>query len=181
MSKFQLVLKCKVCKHRYKRIVTLDADERIEDVPDPPCPKCAKPAHRTDAYQTASPPLAHDGIEGIVASGRAPGIVGHNNAVRAIDQTAEIVMRDYGLTNLKDTVREGDIMAPRLPPEQQKKVDNFFGAKPAPNNKRQQAMMQRMMRKAIGGSYRASALDLKSVLPDARVALRRSGVEPVAR
>jgi hypothetical protein len=181
VSKYQLVLKCKSCKHRYKRIVSLDADERIEDYPDPACPKCAKRSMRADAYETASSPLEHGGMDAIVESGRAPGIVGANSMVKAIDQTAEIVMQDYKLSNLKDNVRPGEAMAPRLPQEQQKKADEFFGPKPGAGNKRQQAYMQRMMRKAIGGAYRTNALDVKSVLPDQRVALHRVGVEPVAR
>lgn len=181
MKKFQLVLKCKPCQHRYKRVVVIDDDESIDDIPNPPCPKCAKKAKRTDAAQQATPPIPHDGMNGIIEQQRAPGI-GGATIVKHIDQAAKIVMEDHHLSDLKDNVREGDTMAPSLPPAQQKLADNFFGPRPnQTNNKRQQAQMQRLMRRAVGGAYRASALDVKAVLPDNRVALRRVGIEPIAR
>lgn len=184
MSKYQLVLRCKACRYKYKRTVELFGDESIDDVPNPSCPKCAKRAMRTDSYETASPPLSHDGMNGIIESGRAPGIVGDKAIVRAIDKTAEIVMADHKLTDLRTDVREGDTMAPRLPPPQQKLADNFFGPvtkTPTMANKRQQAKMQSMLRRAVGGAYRASAIDVKSVLPDQRVAMRRVGTEQINR
>jgi len=72
-------------------------------------------------------------------------------------------------------------MAPRLPPAQQKLADNFFAPQTmaATAGKRQKANMARIMRGAINGSFRSTALDVKSVLPDNRVALRRVGIEPV--
>jgi hypothetical protein len=183
MPKYQLVLRCKSCTHRYKRIVVIDDDEAIEDYPDPPCPKCAKRSERRDAYETATPAIPHDGMDGIIASQRAPGINGASPIVKAIDQTADIVMKDYALSDLKDSVRQGEVMAPQLPPAQQKLADNFFGGtKPsASQNQRQQAKMARMLRRAVNGGYRAGALDVKSVLPDQRVALRRIGTEPINR
>lgn len=183
MSKYQLVLRCRACKHRYKRVLELLEDERIEDMPNPPCPKCAKKKiERADAYETATPAIAHAGIEEVLAAQAAPGIVGAQ-VVKAIDQTAKIVMEDYHLTNLKDNVREGDTMAPRLAFPQQKAADEFFGPKaPTPTqNKRAQAQMKRIMARAINGSYRASALDVKAVLPDERVKLRRVGFEEIKR
>jgi len=182
MKKHLLVLRCEDCRHRYKRLVEVDDElgETIDDVPNPPCPKCtkAKTVERRDAFETAMPPLAHDGIEGVIAEQRAPGI-GGAAVVKQIDQAANIVMADYGLTDLKDNIRQGETMAPRLPPAQQKAADNFFGPPKGTPNKRQQAQMKNIMRRAIGGAYKASALDVKAVLPDARVALRRVGSEPV--
>lgn len=183
MSKFQLVLRCKSCKYKYKRVLELLDDERIEDMPNPPCPKCAKKKiERADAYETATPAIAHAGIEEVLEQQAAPGIVG-GRIVKAIDQTAKIVMEDYHLSNLKDNIREGDVMAPRLPYPQQKAADEFFGPKVAApaQNKRAQANMRRIMNRAINGAYRSTALDVKSVLPDERVKLRRVGVEEIKR
>lgn len=64
--------------------------------------------------------------------------------IKAIDTTADIVMQDFKMGDLKDSVRTGDIMAPKLPPAQQAKADNFFsGGKKngLPFNTRQVAAM----------------------------------------
>lgn len=61
------------------------------------------------------------------ASNRAPGIIGTNVHVKAIDETAKIVMEDYGHTDMRDDVRPGETMAPKLPPAQQAAADNYFG------------------------------------------------------
>ena len=180
MSKFQLVLRCRSCKHKYKRIVAADSEEDVADIPDPPCPKCAKKTRRTDVMETASAPIPFTGFD--PTRGTAPGIIGGNKMVKAIDKTAEIVMQDHHLSDLKTNVREGDIMAPSLPPQQQKLADNFFGPQnKTMANKRQQAKMGQMLRRAVGGAYRASALDVKSVLPDDRVKMRKVGVEQINR
>ena len=46
---------------------------------------------------------------------------------KAVDTTANIVMEDYKLTDLKDNVRAGETMAPKLAPVLQEKADNMFG------------------------------------------------------
>lgn len=61
------------------------------------------------------------------ASNRAPGIIGGNVQIKAIDETAKIVMEDYGYTNLRDDVRPTETMTPKLPPAQQAAADNYFG------------------------------------------------------
>jgi hypothetical protein len=57
---------------------------------------------------------------------RAPAMVGQNISVKAIDQTAQIVMQDYGMTDLRTDVREHETAAPKLPPMLQAQADNFF-------------------------------------------------------
>jgi hypothetical protein len=173
-DKYQLVLRCKSCKHKYKRVVTVDEGENVADVPDPPCPKCQQKAKRTDAYETASAPIAHNGMEGIIGNGKAPGIVGNNNTVRAIDKTAEIVMQDYGLSNLKDRVYQGESLVPPLPPAMQKSADNFFGSSTNRfGNKMVQKRLDAAVRRTLTGGNRINSVDVKSLLPDSRVALRR--------
>jgi hypothetical protein len=181
MSKFELVLRCRSCKYKYKRVIYCEPDE-IDDEPNPPCPKCEKKARRTDVYEQATPALPHAGMAGVIEAASAPGIVGAPQ-VKAIDTAARIVMEDHHLTNLKDNVREGDIMAPSLPPAQQQQVDNFWSAPKAKvqtmADKKRQAQMKRIMAGAIAGKYRQSALDVKAVLPDARVAMRSVAKLPI--
>ena len=111
MTKFEVRIRCTVCNHRYKRVMqAVDADA-LEYVENPPCPRCYLPER----------------VRGMdVAGGKAPA-VGGSLAARAVDATAEIVMQDYQMTDLRSDVREGESAAPKLPPKQQEAADNFFG------------------------------------------------------
>jgi hypothetical protein len=88
---------------------------------DPPCPNLACGEQREPV-----------GID--FSMQKAPGIVGMSTQTKAIDETAKIVMEDYGMTDLRSDVRAGDpdrpgsgeTMAPKLPPAQQAAADNFF-------------------------------------------------------
>lgn len=106
MPKYRLTLRCLACGNQFKRLVTDLA------APDPPCPKCKKAAKKPRGMN--------------FASRRAPS-VGGSIMAKAIEETASIVMADHGMTNLKDHLREGETMAPSLPPTQQAKVDAFWG------------------------------------------------------
>lgn len=181
MNKYKLVLRCKNwrCDHSrrpFKTIVYAENDADLKLVPDPPCPKCEKKLKRAEAEELSQSPIPLLPLEEWVQDKKAPGIIGRNNSVKAIDMAATIAMEDYKLTDLKDNVREGEIMAPRLAPPLQKAADNFFN--PANNtslDKKRRAQLQRMGQKAIAGGYRHNAVDVKSVLPDSRVALRSTG------
>jgi hypothetical protein len=182
VSKYQLVLRCRACQHKYKRIVTAENEEAVAAIPDPPCPKCAKKTRRTDVMETASAPLPFDGID--LTRQRAPGIVGANTMVKAVDKTAEIVMADHHLSDLKTNVRQGDTVAPPLPPHQQKMADNFFNSSKAatgPARTMRQKQMQAAIRRTLAGGNRAMSVDVKGILPDKRVALRKIGVEEINR
>lgn len=136
MAKYRLTLRCLECDHKFKRIVT------TLDQPDPPCPKCKKKARK---------PRGMD-----FNSTRAPS-VGGSIMTQAIDETSRIVMQDHGMTNLRDRLREGEIMAPSLPPAQQAKVDNFWGG---PRKQRlresipQNLQPAHLGQAALGGAYR---------------------------
>ena len=112
MNRFQVVIRCTACRHKYRRTMTAADESALADMPDPPCPKCSAPA-----------PVAR-GMD--VSAGKAPA-VGGSLAVRAVDTTAEIVMQDYGMTDLRSDVREGESAAPKLPPKLQEAADNMFG------------------------------------------------------
>lgn len=81
----------------------------LEDA-DPGCPVCAA---RTDAMP------ARVNIK--------------TNKSRAIDITQRIAEEDYGMTNMRDNLREGDIAAydpPAPKPEHAKAVDSFWQSSP---------------------------------------------------
>ena len=96
--------RCRVCA------LTFRAKLREGD-PDPQCPNV-----ECGAVQI---PIGLD-----VAAGRAPGI-GGNALVKAMDTTADMVMKDYGMTDLA-SARQGESMAPKLPPDQQRRADAMF-------------------------------------------------------
>lgn len=83
--------------------------ETLERIPDPPCPTCKK-----------AQKVRHAKFDGT-----APAI-GGSLIVRAVDQTAQIVMEDHGMTDLRSDVREGEAMAPKLAPRLQAMADNMF-------------------------------------------------------
>jgi hypothetical protein len=43
-----------------------------------------------------------------------------------VDQTYQIVSEDYKMTDMRDNVREGETMAPKLAPRLQAMADNMF-------------------------------------------------------
>jgi len=118
MSRFLVRLRCTSCAHRFKRIMSAEDEMHLAELPDPPCPHCGVIQKKR-------------GMD--VAGGRAPA-VGGSLAVRAVDETAKIVMEDHGLTDLRSDVREGESMAPKLPPVLQARADNFFSAPRARRN-----------------------------------------------
>ena len=167
--KYQLTLRCKNwrCDHHrkpYKRTVYVPEGESIDDQPDPPCPKCAKArvndtkVQRVDSEEQAQPALPHMGLD--LEKQTAPGIVGANAQVRAVDMTAEIVMQDYGMTDLKSNIRPGEAMAKPLPAPAQRAADNFFN--PGGTNNKQRIAMKRLGQRAIQGAFRNTSLDMKT-------------------
>jgi hypothetical protein len=62
-------------------------------------------------------------------------------------------MQDYGLTDLKDNIRAGESAAPRLPPHQQSRVDNFFGGAPKTANPAMAQQVSLLGARAMAGSF----------------------------
>jgi len=132
-TSYRITLRCTDCAHRWRRTVT------SPDEPDPPCPACAK---RT----------TNIGLN--IAEGKVPAI-GGNIVVRAMDDTMEAVASDYKMTDLRTDGREGETMAPKLPPQQQAAADAMFD----PNARRKvlnpatAAKMNAITRTAYAGGY----------------------------
>ena len=82
----------------------------------------------------------------MLAEQRTPAVVGANNTVKAVDATAEMVMADYNLTDLRDNIREGESMAPKLPAAAQAAADSYFAPAAAGNQTRAPDLMTGKMR-----------------------------------
>jgi hypothetical protein len=122
----RLVLRCLRCGEVYR-----SKPFAVMPKKDPPCPKRQCVIEREVEERLAK----DERFQKMMAEEKAPGHVGANNVVKAIDYTANTVMQDYGLTDLKSSIREGESMAPKLPPHQQSRADAMFSV-PRPNEAR---------------------------------------------
>lgn len=160
--RYRITFCCERCGHEWKKVVTkLDGK-------DPPCPveACRDAAIEADIMERA------ERMAKMLFEQRAPAQIGNNVQNRAIDVTADVVMSDYGLTDLKDNIRPGEAMAPKLPGVMQQQADGFFGASGGiPQDqtntqagRRRAAMLNRLARGAINGQFRATALNPDAVV-----------------
>ena len=166
-SKKRITFLCARCGHQWTRTY------RAEPKSDPACPAkgCA------ESHQLADLKKQVENLTRMLETQSAPPQIGANIKVRAIDATADIVMTDNKMTDLKDGIRMGETMAPKLPPVAQAAADNFFtaGAKaaaaigdPAKIDTRKQNYIKRLGARAIAGDFRSSALSPNTVLPSQR-------------
>ena len=171
---------CPECDHRWSKT--------LKSIPknDPPCPspRCV------DARRIREQDAKIDNLTQMLRQQSAPARIGANVTVKAVDATANIVMEDYGMTNLRDGVRVGESVAPKLDnPNSQKLADNYFGPQgsmpviTAPGERRMMMNAKQMSvlgRRALSGAYRGMAVPPNAVTPDAvkgQPALTRVRVE----
>lgn len=173
-TRYRITLECGRCGHHYSRITTK------LDKKDPPCPKRAC---KEAAFEEAVEREARNRTQ-MFEEQRPPGHIGQSVTVKAIDKTAEIVMKDHGMTDLRDNLRMGDTMAPKLPGAMQSAADNFFGGKAVAGRAgiRNQKQAELLGRRAMAGAFRNMALSPSSVVPGAtgESALRMVGKEKIS-
>ncbi len=155
VRRYRVTFECAKCGHVYRKT--------FKSIPkdDPPCPNpsCA------EASRVAQLEKEVENLRRMLESGQPPAQIGKKVVVKAIDTTAEIVMQDYGLSNLKDGIRTGETMAPKLPPAQQAAADGYFGGqalKSAGVNKKQ---MDLLGRRAISGAFRSMSVAPSAIMP----------------
>lgn len=102
--------KCSECKSQFEKI-TKNFPKK-----DPNCPKCRR-NNRVNSKSCVSDKThnldADSRVQEMIDSKRPPSM-GKSNFTKAMDATAEIVMKDYNMTDLQDNLRAGDSMAPKL-------------------------------------------------------------------
>jgi hypothetical protein len=152
--RYKVTYFCHRCESEFSRIGTTIPKS------DPPCPKkkCREAVFR-EAVQKEAFNLAK-----MLDEQRPPGHIGENIQVKAIDATAEIVMHDHGMTDLKDNIREGETMAPPLPDGKQKLADNFFSGNALERAGIGSRQAQMLGRRAIAGAFRSTAINPAHVL-----------------
>ena len=168
--RYRITYQCARCGHEWSR-VTSKLDGK-----DPPCPvaACREGAMEEEIMRRA------EKLAQMLAEQRAPAQIGNNVQTKAIDETARIVMADHNLTDLKDNIRPGESMAPRLPPAQQAAADGFFSAGAAAGSK-QAKMLNRLGQRAISGAFRSTALNPTALIGGklGEAALHKVGEERV--
>ncbi len=168
-KKYRVRFQCAACGHQWTGTYKAIPSD------DPPCPNkyCEQIREAADVKAR----LAR--LEKMLAEGSGPAHIGQNVKVKAIDQTAEIVMEDHKLTNLRDDIRPGESMVPKLPGPMQAAADSFFsGNKTAKQgvgggliNAKQ---AQLLGRRALAGAFRNSA-----VTPAQVMGTRKAGESPL--
>lgn len=135
---FEVRIRCISCGTKYKRTMRAADENELAALPDPPCPSCKKAEKvRGMAFGT-----------GIVPS------IGGSLIAKAVDTTAEIVMQDYKMGDLRSDVREGESMAPKLAPKLQAMADNMFTRPRGGNpNNIMGLPTQALIKAAVGGRW----------------------------
>ena len=131
---FSAKYRCSDCQHEFERVTERDPRKGGRA---PSCPECKKNKHPTiKSISKSNIEYTQEKLDKnqqeITESKKFPAM-GQSIRTKAIDATAEIVMKDYGMTdvNIGTNLREGDNCAPKLRPDLEQKVDSVF--KPQPN------------------------------------------------
>lgn len=139
--------RCSDCKLSFEKIRKFPISKYPEGTllpfptKDPECPQCKfnhrinfKSSVTDDTHKHINPANVQSQIIGGTPDAPSKSFsMGASNRSKAIDETAEIVMQDYGMTdiNMGSNLRDGDNCVPKLRPELEQKVDQVF--KPQPN------------------------------------------------
>src|SRR5208282_837398 len=165
----RITFQCGKCGHKWIR--TLKAEPRK----DPPCPnrRCVETSRLADLERE------NENLRRMLEEGRGPATIGQNIRVKAVDETARIVMEDQHLTDLRDNVRMGETMAPKLPQAQQALADAMFSNKAdaktpviASDGRRGLSIPSARLRavgmRAIGGAYANNSVKPTAIIPKDR-------------
>jgi hypothetical protein len=152
---YKIRFRCNRCNHEYHKV------SKTANIPDMPCPKSAcKAAIHKEEVQREALKLAK-----MLEEQRPPAQIGANISVKAVDKTAEVVMHDYKMTDLKDNIRQGEAMAPKLAPHLQKRADDFFtGPGASEGGNRRARHLKALGQRAIAGAFAKRAVDTKAIL-----------------
>ena len=151
-KRYKTTCRCNACGHVYSWI------SKAPPKHDKPCPRpeCSQVALLQAQLREQA------NLIRMLQEQRPPAHIGEKTIVKAIDTTAEVVMKDYGLTDLKDNIRHGDSMAPKLSPHQQRAADSYFGGSDtsvvlSPSDQKKASLrrkqLERLGRQAMAGAF----------------------------
>lgn len=152
----RITYQCVKCRHVWTKTT------KAEPKKDPPCSNqyCVQIAEMDNLRREM------ENLKKMLLEGRGPAHIGDKIVVKAIDATADIVMQDYKMTDLKDNIREGESMAPKLPGPMQKAADGYFGGKAMGEmTGAQTAQIKRLEQRAIHGAFRSLSVSAAALAP----------------
>lgn len=118
---------CSICNYAFSVISETNPKGRC-----PGCPKCKENSTKKGQNKTLgrlkTEKQLQESHKDIVESGKFPGIGGKSQLYKAHDATMQMVMQDYGLTDINDKPYEGENCVPKLPAHLEKQVNEGFGA-----------------------------------------------------
>lgn len=149
--------RCTDCKSQFEKITKTFPKK------DPACPQCKE--SKKVKFKSSVSDNTHNldsvsRMQDMIDSRKAPAYGGTNLHNKAIDKTAEIVMQDYGMTNLEmgSHLRPGDNCVPKLAPELEQKVDKVFAPQPSNVMGAQSANLNNaLMRQINAGVYKGQS------------------------
>lgn len=149
-QRYRMTFKCGECKHVFRKVTT------NPDLAKAPCPECRKSERIVKFIRSNDGPVSQQDLlerdwekNPYVPPPKSAEASQHT--IKAIDETAKIVMEDHNMGDLKDSCRVGESMAPKLPPDQQRRADAMFTGG---NVKRMIPGAASMARRALAGGYR---------------------------
>lgn len=120
---------CGICSYKFS---VISEEKPTGKGRCPGCPKCKefstpKGTSTTKGKLKTKKQLDEAG-ERMAKTGSMPAQVGKSRLYKAHDATMQMVMEDYGLTDINDKPYEGENCVPKLPPHLEKQVNEGFGA-----------------------------------------------------
>lgn len=170
-TRYRVTALCGRCNQQFSWVTTNPGG------PDRACTRkaCKDAAYREQVMREAA------NMARIIDEKRPPGHIGKSITVKAVDETARVVMEDYGMTDLKDNIRHGEAIAPKLPAAAQAAADGFFNGQAVKGRAgmRNEKQAQLLGRRAIAGAFRHMAVHPGQVLTGSQgdSALRLIGTE----
>src|ERR1700733_14675470 len=124
-QRYRMTFKCGECNNVFRKISS------NPDLKKAPCPECKKAERITKFIRMNDGPVSQEDLlerdwekQPYVRPPKSAEASTH--VIKAVDETARIVMEDHKMGDLKDSVRVGESMAPKLAPHLQKQADAMF-------------------------------------------------------
>lgn len=161
--KYRIFAMCHRCGEEFSWVANAPGGK------DRKCPRSAcKAAALEEEIQRRAENLAR-----MIETSTPPGHIGDKTIVKAIDTTAEVVMTDHKMTDLRDNLRVGDSMAPKLPTvgasgmPMRSAAEGFFGGANTIGHAgiRNRSQAEMLGRRAIAGAFRDAAVNPTALIP----------------
>lgn len=119
---------CSECKYKFSVV----SETNPKSAKCPGCPKCkensAMKSQTKVSGRLKTKEQERDNLQDQIDTRSVPNIGGMNKAYKAHEATMQMVMEDYGMTDINDKPHEGENCVSKLPAHLEKQVNDGFGA-----------------------------------------------------